>query len=189
MSTQNSFIRNVQITGDVVTGNLYIAGMDEGGGGFPHNDTNYLYKSTDGGNSWTNVYIGAPFPGPGVTAVGYFACMFSDNGGYWRYEGWGEPAALNGVVHLVYARHGAGGTTLAIFITFVPPMEGRPLALRLSSIPITQRALNGCPACQRPQMAVSLPHGMISVKLRTVRRAIRMFPATEYGAASPPITA
>ncbi len=108
MSTQNSFIRNVQITGDLATGDLYIAGMDEGGGGFPHNDTNYLYKSTDGGNGWANVYIGAPFPGPGVTAVGYFACMFSDSGGYWRYEGWGEPAALNGVVHLVYTGHGAG---------------------------------------------------------------------------------
>ena len=108
VSTQNSFIRNVQITGDLATGDLYIAGMDEGGGGFPHNDTNYLYKSTDGGNGWANVYIGAPFPGPGVTAVGYFACMFSDSGGYWRYEGWGEPAALNGVVHLVYTGHGAG---------------------------------------------------------------------------------
>ena len=48
------------------------------------------------------------FPGPGVTAVGYFACMFSDGGGYWRHEGWGEPAAFNNVVHLVYAQHGAG---------------------------------------------------------------------------------
>ena len=48
------------------------------------------------------------FPGPGVTAVGYFACMFTDGGGYWRHEGWGEPAAFNDVVHLVYAQHGAG---------------------------------------------------------------------------------
>ena len=70
------FIRNVQITGDLVTGDVYIAGMDEGGGGFPHNDTNYFFRSTDGGNAWTNTYIGTPFPGPGVTAVGYFACMF-----------------------------------------------------------------------------------------------------------------
>ena len=31
-------------------GTLYIAGMDEGGGGFPHNDTNLIYKSTDGGS-------------------------------------------------------------------------------------------------------------------------------------------
>ena len=27
---------------------------------------------------------------------------------YWRSEGWGEPAALNNVVHLVYAQDGAG---------------------------------------------------------------------------------
>ena len=108
VSTQNTFIRNVQITGDLATGEVYITGMDEGGGGFPHNDTNYIFKSTDGGNTWTNTYIGTPFPGPGVTAVGYFACMFPDGGGYWRHEGWGEPAALNGVVHLVYAQQGTG---------------------------------------------------------------------------------
>src|SRR5436189_3549726 len=28
--------------------------------------------------------------------------------GYWRHEGWGEPGAYNGVVHYVYAQHGAG---------------------------------------------------------------------------------
>ena len=108
VSNTGTFIRDVQITGDLTTGEVYITGMDEGGGGFPHNDTNYIYKSTDGGNTWTNTYIGTPFPGPGVTAVGYFACMFPDGGGYWRHEGWGEPAALHGIVHLVYAQHGAG---------------------------------------------------------------------------------
>jgi hypothetical protein len=82
VSTQSTFIRNVQITGDLVTGDIYIAGMDEGGGGFPHNDSNYFFGSADGGNTWTNTYIGTSFPGPGVTAVGYFACMFPDNGGY-----------------------------------------------------------------------------------------------------------
>ncbi|HET6888659.1 MAG TPA: sialidase family protein [Candidatus Udaeobacter sp.] len=108
VSTQNTFIRDVQITGDLTTGDVYIAGMDEGGGGFPHNDTNYIFKSTDGGNTWTNTYTGPTFPGPGVGSVGYFAVMFPDGGGYWRHEGWGEPAALNGIVHLVYAQHGAG---------------------------------------------------------------------------------
>ncbi|HEX4668149.1 MAG TPA: Ig-like domain-containing protein [Chthoniobacterales bacterium] len=102
------FVRNTQITGDPSTGTLYVAGMDEGGGGFPHNNINLIYKSTDGGNSWANTYTGPAFPGPGVTAVGYFACMFSDIGGYWRHEGWGEPATYNNVVHLVYAQHGPG---------------------------------------------------------------------------------
>ncbi len=34
-STGSTFIRDVQMTGDLVTGDVYIAGMDEGGGGFP----------------------------------------------------------------------------------------------------------------------------------------------------------
>ena len=61
-------------------GAVYIAGMDEGGGGFPHNDTNLIFKSTDGGNTWSNTYTGPIFPGPGVTSSGYFACMFPDLG-------------------------------------------------------------------------------------------------------------
>jgi hypothetical protein len=34
--------------------------------------------------------------------------MFNDNviGPYRRHEGWGEPAAFNNIVHLVYAQHG-----------------------------------------------------------------------------------
>jgi hypothetical protein len=107
----NSFRRNVQITGDIVTGDVYIAAMDEGGGGFPHNDTNRFHRSTDGGVTWTLTYTGPAFPGPGVVACSantYFACMFPDSGGYWRHEGWGEPAAINHVVHYVYAQDGAG---------------------------------------------------------------------------------
>src|ERR1041385_7053126 len=96
VSNTGTFIRDVQITGDLSgNGKIYIAGMDEGGGGFPHNDINKIYRSTDGGNTWTNSYSGAAFPGPGVTASGYFACMFSP--AYWRHEGWGEPAAFNNV--------------------------------------------------------------------------------------------
>src|SRR5438094_7812989 len=109
VSTQATFVRNTQITGDAAGGGtIYIAGMDEGGGGFPHNDTNLIFKSTDGGATWSNTYTGTPFPGPGVTSVGYFACMFTDFGGYWRHEGWGQPAAINNFVHLVYSQHGAG---------------------------------------------------------------------------------
>ena len=53
----------MQITGDMSgNGTVYIAGMDEGGGGFPHNDTNKIYKSTDGGATWTNTYTGPAFP-------------------------------------------------------------------------------------------------------------------------------
>src|SRR5213082_674595 len=89
VSTQATFVRDTQITGDLGgNGTIYVAGMDEGGGGFPHNDTNLIFKSTDGGSTWSNTYTGTPFPGPGVTASGYFACMFTP--AYWRHEGWGE---------------------------------------------------------------------------------------------------
>ncbi len=87
VSTQATFVRDVQITGDLAgSGTIYVAGMDEGGGGFPHNDTNLIFKSTDGGNTWSNTYTGTPFPGPGVTSSGYFACMFTDFGAYWRHD-------------------------------------------------------------------------------------------------------
>jgi hypothetical protein len=132
-----NFIRNTQITGDLSgNGTIYIAGMDEGGGGFPHNDTNLIYKSTDGGVTWSNTYTGTPFPGPGVGSVGYFAVMFPDFGGYWRHEGWGEPAAYNNVVHLVYAQHGTGsdpGDVYYIRSTDGGVTFGTPLKLNTDS--------------------------------------------------------
>src|SRR5437764_3720137 len=118
VSTQSTFIRNVQITGDFANGDVYIAGMDEGGGGFPHNDTNLFFKSTDGGATWTNTYTGTPFPGPGVVACSvntYFTCMFPDNGGYFRHEGWGEPAVFNGVVSYVYDQHRTGSDPADVY--------------------------------------------------------------------------
>jgi hypothetical protein len=106
------FIRDVQITGDMSgNGVIYLAGMNEGGGGFPHTNNNHIFKSTDGGNTWSHPYTGPGVAGPGVSLCSgstYFACMFSDGGGYWRHEGWGQPAAFNNVVSLVYAQHGAG---------------------------------------------------------------------------------
>ena len=62
LTTGTPFIRDVQITGDVATGDVYVAGMNEGGGSFPHNDMNLIFRSTDGGNSWTNTYTGPSFP-------------------------------------------------------------------------------------------------------------------------------
>jgi hypothetical protein len=132
VSNTGTFIQDVQITGDMSgNGTVYIAGMDEGGGGFPHNDMNLIFKSTDGGVTFTNTYTGPPFPGPGVTAVGYFAQIFNANGGYWRHLGWGEPAAFNNVVHLVYDQHGTGSDPADVYyirstdggVTFGAPMK------------------------------------------------------------------
>ena len=55
----------MQITGDLATGDVYIAGMDEGGGGLT-NRANQIYRSTDGGNTWANTYTGPTFPAPAV---------------------------------------------------------------------------------------------------------------------------
>ena len=108
VSVTSSFIRNVQITGDKVTGDLYIAGMDENGGngctsGCGSTRNNKLYRSTDGGATWTNTYTGPAFVGACRAASGYFCTMYSSPA-YWRHMGWGEPAAFNHVVSLVYAQ-------------------------------------------------------------------------------------
>jgi hypothetical protein len=103
-----TFIRNVQITGDLATGVVYIAGMDEMGGNTNFNRANKIYRSTDGGNTWTNTYTGPTFRGPGRGNSGYFAVMYNSPL-YWRHMGWGQVAALNGVVHYNYASGIAGG--------------------------------------------------------------------------------
>ncbi len=113
----NPFIRNVQITGDAATGTVYIAGMNEMGGGLS-NRANLMYRSTDGGNSWTQTYSGPTFAGPGTTTCAsnsYFACMFSSPS-FWRHMGWGQPAALNNVVHYVYdSRNTSNGDSGNVF--------------------------------------------------------------------------
>ena len=101
--------RDTQITGDMGgNGKVYVAGMNENGGSGNLARNILMYRSTDGGATWANTFTSATFDGAGVTAVGYFECMFTDNGGYWRHMSWGEPAAFNGVVHYVYSQHGTG---------------------------------------------------------------------------------
>ena len=125
-----TFIRNVQITGDKVTGDVYIAGMDEMGGGLT-NRANKIYRSTDGGNTWTNTYTGPTFAGPGRSASGFFATMYASPA-YWRHMGWGQPAAYNQVVSYVYAARNTGsGDPGDVFyirstdrgVTFSAPMQ------------------------------------------------------------------
>ena len=114
ITTGTPFIRDVQITGDPATGDVYVAGMNENGGGLTTRN-NLMFRSTDGGNTWTNTYTGPTFNGPGRGASGYFATMYN-NPAYWRHMGWGEPAALNGVVHYVYdSRNTATGDPANVF--------------------------------------------------------------------------
>jgi hypothetical protein len=132
LAPASPFIRDVQITGDT-DGTVYVAGMNEMGGGLS-NRANKIYKSTDGGNTWTNTYTGPTFPGPGSTTCAsnsYFACMFSGPS-FWRHMGWGQPGALNGVVHYVYdSRNTGNGDAGNVFyirstdggVTFSAPLQ------------------------------------------------------------------
>jgi hypothetical protein len=127
------FFRDVQLTGDASNGNLYLASMNEMGGGLS-NRANLFYKSTDGGNSWTLTYTGPTFAGPGTTTCAsnsYFACMFSGPS-FWRHMGWGQPAVLNNVVSYVYdSRNTTNGDSSNVFyirstdggVTFSAPLQ------------------------------------------------------------------
>ena len=164
--------------------------MDEGGGGFPHNDTNLIFKSTDGGSTWSNTYTGTPFPGPGVTSSGYFACMFNDNSAaYWRHEGWGEPAAFNNIVHLVYSQQGAPGDPGDVYyirstdggVTFAAP-------LKLNTDSTTSSSVAGL-TFRSARLALSWRRGMTREKARTAWRVTRTLRVTGCGRASPTTTA
>src|SRR5205807_3973361 len=97
------FIRDIQITGDLQgSGRVYVAAMNEGGGGLTTRQ-NVMYRSTNGGVSWTSSNAGPAFQGPGRATSGYFALVFSS---IWRHMGWGEPAASGNVVSLDYAACG-----------------------------------------------------------------------------------
>ena len=129
----STFLRDVQITGDA-DGTVYVAAMDEKGGGLTTR-SNIFYRSTDGGNSWVKTFTGAAFSAPGTRTCpnSYFACMFSvGNSGYWRHMGWGQPAVHDGVVSYVYdGRNTATGDAGDVFyirstddgVTFSAPVQ------------------------------------------------------------------
>ncbi len=108
----NTFIRDVQITGTLpgppppsagYTSTVFLAGMDEGGGG-GNTRQNLMYRSVDGGVTWTSVTLGPRFNPVGDPGTcGYFEKVNP----IWRHMGWGEPGVgPNGVVHYTYAGKG-----------------------------------------------------------------------------------
>jgi hypothetical protein len=100
------FIRNVHITGGSdIDDTVFVFGMDEGGGA-GNNRINWVYKSTDGGASWSASSPGPSFPAPGAglcSASDYFYMVPP----VWRHMGWGQGAVgPGGVIHYVFARAG-----------------------------------------------------------------------------------
>jgi hypothetical protein len=105
VQVEPTFIRNVQITGGL-GGAVWLAAMDEGGGGL-NNRTNYFYRSSDGGVTFGSaITVGSAFAPPGdslCSTNSYFAKITP----IWRYMGWGQPGRVNGVTHYAYAGKGA----------------------------------------------------------------------------------
>lgn len=99
----SEFYRNVQAIGGP-DGTVFVTAMDENNGG-TNPRQNYIFRSTDGGASWSApISMGPAFAPPGDRqCTGYFRAI-SPN---WRHMGWGQPAVgPGGVVHYVYS--GAG---------------------------------------------------------------------------------
>src|SRR6202035_3755091 len=73
----SGFIRDIQVTGDLQgSGYVYVASMNEEGGGLTTRQ-NVMYRSIDGGVTWTSVNVGPALQGPGRSTSGYFAIVFS----------------------------------------------------------------------------------------------------------------
>lgn len=113
----STFTRDVQITGSPAGASRYegsnstvfIAGMDEGGGGC-NTRLNLMYKSLDGGQTWTKNVMGARFASI-CDALCSSNSYFAQVNPIWRHMGWGEPAVgPNGVVHYVYAGKGTANS-------------------------------------------------------------------------------
>ena len=65
-----TFRRDVQVTTDP-DGDVFLATMDEGGGGLNGPRVNWLYRSTNGGVSWSaGIQMGPSFLGPGRATCG-----------------------------------------------------------------------------------------------------------------------
>jgi hypothetical protein len=110
LNNGNPFIRDVQLTGSPVgatryegaNSTVFIAGMNESVNGGCGNRQNLMYKSLDGGTTWTSTTLGPLFKPicDGLCDNTYFAKVNP----IIRHMGWGQPAVgPNGVVHYVYA--------------------------------------------------------------------------------------
>jgi Neuraminidase (sialidase) len=92
---------------------VFIASMDEGGGGDATRQ-NLMFRSTNGGKSWTQITMGPRYNPVGDQSCGYFYQVNP----IIRHMGWGEPAVgPDGVVHYDFAGAGTNGDHGDIFYT------------------------------------------------------------------------
>jgi hypothetical protein len=116
----STFIRDVQVTGTPAgttrfegsNSTVFIAGMDESPSGGCGTRQNWMYKSLDGGTTWTGVTLGPRFASI-CDALCSTNSYFAQVNPIIRHMGWGEPAVgPNGVVHYAYAGKGATNSDL-----------------------------------------------------------------------------
>jgi hypothetical protein len=124
VTLNSGFIRDVQITGAQISptanraalnayNTVFVASMDEGGGGLATRQ-NVMYRSSNGGTTWSSFIMGPRFAAVGDGTCGYFAKVNT----IWRHMGWGEPAVgPNNVVHYDFAGAGTNNDHGDIFYT------------------------------------------------------------------------
>jgi len=121
----SSFVRDVQVTGTPAgttryegsNSTVFVVGMDEGNGGLSTRQ-NLIFKSLDGGATWTQITMGARFNPPGDRTCTEYNPYFAVVNPIWRHMGWGGPAVgPNGVVHYDFAGAGTGSDHGDIFYT------------------------------------------------------------------------
>jgi hypothetical protein len=119
-----SFIRNVQVTGSPRgakpvgrNSTVFVVTMDEGNGGLDTRQ-NVVYKSINGGGTWTKTTMGPRFSAVGDRTCTEYNPYFAVVNPIWRHMGWGEPGVgPKGVVDYVFAGAGTNGDTGDIFYT------------------------------------------------------------------------
>ncbi|MDQ6905658.1 MAG: CSLREA domain-containing protein [Chloroflexota bacterium] len=110
-----AFRRVERIAGSLGTdGTIFAQAIEEGGGSGGGGDfnvprQNFIYRSTDGGATWSAAIAQGPtFLVPGrvqCPSTLYYGCIYtSPGGGYWKDSGEGQTGVgPNGVVHQVYS--------------------------------------------------------------------------------------
>jgi len=112
MTINGTFIRNIQ-GASRPDGSVYLAVMDEGGGG-NNPRQNWIYYSSDGGDTWNGNAMGSSFTAPGdILCSSYFSGISP----IWRYMGWGNlGVGPGGILHYAYTAGGAGDAGNIMYI-------------------------------------------------------------------------
>lgn len=115
LPTGSSFIRNLEVR-VAPDGTVLLVGMHEGGGGF-NPRRNYLYRSTDGGATFSApISMGASFATPG-DSICPSQPYYTRINPIWRNASWGDLAVgSSGVAVYSYTVHGTGADGGDIYV-------------------------------------------------------------------------